>query len=70
MKKQNNKLKLIIGIILIFIGILLLFIKGQTDYVDTNGLLYENFFLVPLGYILILLGLIITIIRIIKCKKK
>lgn len=70
MKKQNNKLKLIIGIILIFIGILLLFIKGQTDYIDTNGLLHENFFLVPLGYILILSGLIIVIVRIIKCKKK
>ena len=70
MKKQNNKLKLIIGIILILIGILLLFIKGQTDYIDTNGLLHENFFLVPLGYILILLGLIITIIRIIKIRRK
>lgn len=69
MKKQNNKLGLIIGIILISIGFLLLFIKGKTDYIDTNGLLHEKFFLIPVGYVLILSGLIITIIRIIRCKK-
>lgn len=43
--------------IFIAMGILLFVIKGLSiEYVDANGILHENFFLIPLGYLCILSG--------------
>ena len=41
------------------IGILLLVIKDMSvEYIDANGILHENFFLVPIGFMCIFCGLI------------
>ena len=41
----------IIGSFLILIGIILLFVKGlSVEYIDAQGVLHENFFLVQLDF--------------------
>ena len=49
----------IIGGGLLCVGILLLVIKGvSVEYIDADGILHENFFLVPAGFACIFCGLI------------
>ena len=49
----------IIGAALLLIGIALLVIKGlSVEYIDANGILHENFFLVPCGFLCICCGLV------------
>lgn len=74
MKKNNNDDKKIISSIIGFgfflLGILLIVLKGLTgDYIDEYGILHEYFFLIPIGYLSILLGIILIVISKIKCKK-
>ncbi|MDO5849584.1 MAG: DUF3955 domain-containing protein [Methanobacteriaceae archaeon] len=61
-----------IGVILVVIGILLLITKGISttyfEYMDSTGLLHENFFLIPLSYLCFFIGIISLIISIIKRK--
>lgn len=48
-----------IGTMFILIGVMLIAIKGvSVEYVDANGMLHENFFLLPLGFLCIFCGLI------------
>ena len=57
--KKFNMITSIIGGVLLCIGILLLVIKGMSvEYIDANGILHENFFLVPIGFMCIFCGLI------------
>lgn len=62
-----------IGVILFVIGILLLITKGISatyyEYIDSTGLLHENFFLIPLSCLCSFSGIICLIISIIKRKK-
>lgn len=54
-----NKTTLIIGTILLSIGILVLVMKGiSPEFLDAKGMLHENFFLLPIGYTFIFLGII------------
>ncbi|MDY4560554.1 MAG: DUF3955 domain-containing protein [Peptostreptococcus porci] len=54
----------------ILIGVMLIVIKGvSVEYVDANGMLHENFFLLPLGFLCIfcrLISFVIIGIRIIR----
>ena len=57
--KKFNMITSIIGGVLLCIGILLLVIKGMSvEYIDANGILHENFFLVPIGFMCMFCGLI------------
>lgn len=70
-RKNNtyNKGK-IIGLFFCLLGIFLIILKGLTvEYIDEYGILRENFFLIPIGYLLILIGIILFIISKIKNKK-
>lgn len=43
----------------IILGIISFVIKGLSgDYLDSQGILHEYFFLIPIGYLLIFIGLI------------
>lgn len=59
------------GLLLIITGIILFIIKGITnEYIDENGILQEHFFLIILGYIFILIGLIIIVLSVINKRRK
>jgi transcriptional regulator with XRE-family HTH domain len=48
-----------IGVFLIACGILCLLLKGITvEYIDAEGILHENFFLLPIGFSLLASGIV------------
>ena len=58
-RAKYNMVCSIIGSFLILIGIILLFVKGlSVEYIDAQGVLHENFFLVPIGFLCAFSGLI------------
>ena len=65
---------LIIGFALFLMGVMCIFIKANSvEYIDEIGILHENFFLLPIGFLFIFIGLIVMIvfeIKNIKIKRK
>lgn len=52
-----------IGAGLLVIGLALLVIKGMSvEYIDEDGFLHENFFLVPIGMLFLLSGMVTFVI--------
>lgn len=50
------------GALVMLMGLMCFIIKGMSiEYVDAQGFLHENFFLVPLGYFFIFIGLVIIV---------
>ena len=73
MKRKTNKCYLLTGIYLILLGLYSLFIKSvSVEYIDSNGILQEKFFLLPLAFLFILIGIIVVALTIIipKISKK
>lgn len=65
-----NKYLLMIGVFLIIMGLYSLFIKmNSVEYIDDNGTLHENFFLIPLAYLFLFSGIVVIIKSRIKNKK-
>lgn len=61
-KVKYNMITAISGAGLMLIGFLCFVIKmSSVEYVDKNGILHENFFLIPIGYLFIFAGLIVII---------
>lgn len=61
-KAKFNMVTMIIGFTIMLMGALCLFIKSiSVEYVDKQGFLHENFFLIPMGYLFALAGLIVII---------
>lgn len=53
----------LIGTFLLFFGFACLFIKANSvEYIDTTGILHENFFLVPVGFLFIFTGTIVFVV--------
>lgn len=58
-RAKYNMVCIIIGNFLLLIGIIMLLIKGMSvEYIDAQGILHENFFLIPSGFLCIFCGLI------------
>lgn len=58
-RAKYNMISSIIGGVLLLIGVILFMIKGMSiEYIDAEGILHENFFLLPLGFLCIFCGLI------------
>ncbi len=58
-KARYNMISTLVGIGLLLLGILLIVIKGSSvEYVDADGYLHENFFLLPIGFFCMFCGLI------------
>ena len=56
-KARINRSILIIGSILMCIGAACLILKGMSvEYVDSAGILHENFFLLPIGFLFLFGG--------------
>lgn len=61
-KVKYNMITAVSGAGLMLIGFLCFVIKmSSVEYVDKNGILHENFFLIPIGYLFIFAGLIVII---------
>lgn len=58
-RAKYNMISSVVGGVLLLIGVMLLVIKGfSVEYIDAEGILHENFFLLPLGFLCIFCGLI------------
>lgn len=74
--KKGNKLRRyaiswLVGIFLLLIGFLCFFIKAiSVEYIDKNGILHENFFLLPIAYLFIFAALIVFIVTVVRALKK
>ena len=54
---------LIAGFASVVFGIALLVIKGlSVEYIDAGGILHENFFLLPIGFMFIFMGLTVVVV--------
>ncbi|MGN1270995.1 MAG: DUF3955 domain-containing protein [Clostridia bacterium] len=59
MKKYN-----IVGLIILILGILCISMKALLpETIDANGFLHEHFYLLPIGFFLIFLGILVLIIN-------
>lgn len=62
-KSKFNVITLFIGTLLLLLGIGCIIIKSlSVEYVDDYGVLHENFFLLPAGFLLIACGLLTFIV--------
>ncbi|WP_423364010.1 DUF3955 domain-containing protein [Mycoplasma sp. P36-A1] len=62
-KAKLNLISLIIGFALLILGVISFIIKSiSVEYIDAQGILHENFFLIIIGYIFIFSGLITFLI--------
>lgn len=68
---KMNLISTIIGTFLLLIGLLCIVIKANTiEYIDESGILHENFYLLPIGFLFIFIGLIVILVGIIRYIKK
>ena len=50
----------LIGTFLLLFGFACFFIKGHSvEYIDSSGILHENFFLIPIGFLFLFAGLMV-----------
>lgn len=73
-KEKDNLISKIIGIGMLISGAVCFLIKSfSNEYIDHQGILHENFFLIPIGYFLVFTGLIVLLIlkikKFVKAKK-
>lgn len=58
-RAKMNLTGIIIGALLLFMGAACIFIKAASvEYIDANGFLHENFFLLPIGFLFLFSGVI------------
>jgi transcriptional regulator with XRE-family HTH domain len=58
-RARMNMVTTITGGVLLIIGLTCFIIKGASvEYVDSAGMLHENFFLIPIGFLFILCGFV------------
>lgn len=74
-RARMNRTAAAIGLVLMIIGLMCLFIKANTvEYVDASGILHENFYLLPVGFLLIFTGaveMVVTgVVSSIRARKK
>lgn len=56
-RARMNRTAAVIGGALIIMGLMCLLIKtNSVEYIDSNGMLHENFYLIPVGFLLIFSG--------------
>ena len=64
--KKFNMVTTIIGSVFIILEIIFFLISGASvSYIDSNVFLHENFFLIPLDYLSLFVGIVIIIARVI-----
>jgi len=62
-RAKMNLVSAIIGGILMLLGFVCFIIKTlSVEYIDASGMLHENFFLIPVGFLLLLCGTMIILV--------
>ncbi|MGX7244413.1 DUF3955 domain-containing protein [Enterococcus quebecensis] len=62
-----NMVTTLIGAFLLFFGFACFFIKANSvEYVDASGILHENFYLLPIGFLFIFAGMVVFLVTGIK----
>lgn len=57
-KSKYNMISIVAGSILLLMGMMCLIIKGMSvEYIDAQGFVHENFFLLPIGFTFLFCGL-------------
>lgn len=58
-RAKYNMISTVAGGVLLLMGIFCFFVKAASvEYIDADGFLHENFFLIPIGYLFLLSGII------------
>lgn len=58
-RAKYNMISTVSGSVLLLMGIFCFFVKAASvEYIDADGFLHENFFLIPIGYLFLLSGII------------
>lgn len=66
-RARMNLIAISIGALLLCLGVACILLKGITvEYIDATGLLHENFFLLPIGFLFIFSGIVTFVITGIK----
>lgn len=61
-RAKMNLVSTVIGGVLLLLGFVCFIFKAlSVEYVDASGILHENFFLLPVGFLLLLCGVIIIL---------
>ncbi|MDA3963902.1 DUF3955 domain-containing protein [Enterococcus thailandicus] len=59
-RAKFNLFTTLIGTFLLLFGFACFFIKGHSvEYIDSSGILHENFFLIPIGFLFLFAGLMV-----------
>ena len=62
-RAKMNLTGIIIGALLLFAGAACILIKAASvEYIDAIGILHENFFLLPIGFLFLFAGMITFIV--------
>lgn len=62
-RAKLNMVTTLTGTLLLLLGLICFFIKANSvEYIDKTGTLHENFYLLPIGFILVLSGIIVFLI--------
>ncbi len=66
-KNRKRRVSVLAGVLLVIMGIALFLVKNRLEYIESDDILHEYFFLVPIGYLMIVSGLVISVVS---CAKK
>lgn len=59
-RAHDNKVTTLVGTFLLIMGFFCFFAKSNSvEYVDADGILHESFWLIPVGYLFLLAGIIV-----------
>lgn len=62
-RAKMNMISTIVGGVLMIMGLMCLIIKAfSVEYIDVSGILHENFFLLPVGFLFIFSGVLVIIV--------
>ena len=62
-KAKYNMITALVGGFLMILGFVCFFIKANSvEYIDKQGILHENFYLIPAGYAFLFAGIVVLIV--------
>ena len=62
-RAKMNMISTIVGGVLMIMGLMCLIIKAfSVEYIDASGILHENFFLLPVGFLFVFSGVLVIIV--------
>lgn len=70
-RTRMNMITTLIGAFIMFFGAMCFIIKSNSvEYIDEYGILHENFYLIPIGYLMCFVGFVVIVSNIIYVKRR